>query len=98
MQILEAGCFIIIGRTTSGKVFRPSDWSHRLCGSMSTFTDGKLRYSSNVRPILQGEDNAVFVAEELKDSDPETWTFLLNFAKDNSLQIEWPDVCLLPEE
>ena len=25
------------------------------------------------------------------------WNFFLNFAKDNDLQIEWPDICLLPE-
>lgn len=97
MQILESGCVIIVGRTTAGEVFRPSDWDHRLCGVMSTFIDGKLRYSRHVRPIRHGDDRAVFVTGELKEVDLHMWNFVLNFAKDNDLQIEWPDVCLLPD-
>jgi hypothetical protein len=97
MQILESGCFIIIGRTSAGTVFRPSDWDHRLCGVLSQFSGGKLVYSDNVRPIMHGEDKAVFIAGELKESNPEMWNFLHNFAKDNDMQIEFPNVCLLPD-
>lgn len=97
MQILESGCFIIVGRTTGGKVFRPSDWDHRLCGVLSLFNDGKLKYSSRVRPIQHGNDKAVFVAGELMNSNRGMWNFLLGFAKDNELQIEWPEVCCLPD-
>jgi len=97
MQILEAGCFIIIGLTSSGRAFRPSDWDHRLCGILSVFDEGKLKYSQHVRPIRHGDYKAVFVAGELKETEPAMWNFFLNFAKDNDLQIEWPDICLLPE-
>lgn len=96
MQILETGCFIIIGRTTDDKVFRPSNWDHRLCGILSLFDDGKLKYSAYVRPIRHNNNKAVFVAGDLNSSNPSMWNFMLNFAKDNDLQIEWPDVCLFP--
>lgn len=96
MKILEAGCFIIIGRTSSGRVFRPSDWDHRLCGALSLFNEGKLQYSRKARPVQHSLGKAVFVDGSLKDSNPAMWKFVLNFAKDNDLQIEWPDVCLLP--
>ena len=39
----------------------------------------------------------VFIAAELKKEDPELWDFVVNFAKDNDLVIEWPEVCILPE-
>ncbi len=97
MQTLEPGCFVIVGRTTGGKVFRPSDWDHRLCGVLSQFNQGKLEYSSKVRPTVHGSDKAVFISGDLKASNPDMWNFILNFAKDNDMQIVWPDVCILPE-
>ena len=97
MEILESGCLIILGRTNSGRVFRPSDWDQRLCCSISTFEDGRLTYSKYVRPIHQEKDKGVFVAAELKKESPDLWNFVVNFAKDNDLVIEWPDVCILPE-
>jgi len=97
MQKLESGCFIILGRTTDGKVFRPSDWDHRLCGVLSLFNDGKLLYSAFVRPVEYNNEKSVFIAGELKKSNPGMWNFMRSFARDNELQIEWPDVCLLPD-
>ena len=43
--------FTIIGATSNGKPFRPSDWCDRLCGVMSSFgSQRKMRYSPFVRP------------------------------------------------
>ena len=49
--------FFILGLTTDGKQFRPSDWADRLCGVMSCFrpagTGGRnahLQNSPLVRP------------------------------------------------
>ena len=97
MEILESGCLVILGRTNSGRVSRPSDWDQRLCCSVSKFEDGRLTYSKYVRPIHKDKDKGVFIAAELKKEDPELWDFVVNFAKDNDLVIEWPEVCILPE-
>ena len=43
--------FIIVGVTTAGKKFRPSDWAERLCGVLSAFgAEKRMRYSPYVGP------------------------------------------------
>ena len=37
MSISSNNTFIIVGLTTEGKKFRPSDWAERLCGVLSAF-------------------------------------------------------------
>jgi hypothetical protein len=37
----------------------------------------------------------VIVSEALRDLEPMAWDFVMNFARDNELQIG--EVCLLPE-
>src|SRR5574337_406862 len=82
--------FIIIGVTSGGKTFRPSDWADRLCGIMSAFgSDNRMMYSPYVRPgcSLKG-DKTVLVDARLHDIEPLAYNFLVNFAKDNDLQVE----------
>ncbi|ANQ85353.1 DUF3579 domain-containing protein [Azoarcus olearius] len=82
--------FVIIGVTTSGKKFRPSDWADRLCGVMSAFgSDHRMTYSPYVRPgcTLKG-DKTVVVNARLYDIEPLAYKFLINFANDNELQME----------
>ncbi|MBC3937064.1 MULTISPECIES: DUF3579 domain-containing protein [Undibacterium] len=93
--------FFILGLTSSGKQFRPSDWAERLCGAMSCFSpDGgrhaHLQYSPYVRPILLNGVRSVVVNEAIRDIEPLAYHFVLSFAKDNDLQII--DACLLPDE
>ena len=83
--------FIIVGVTREGKKFRPSDWSDRLCGVMSAFgADHRMTYSPYVRPgcTLKG-DKTVLVDARLYDVEPLAYKFMVNFANDNNLQIEW---------
>ena len=83
--------FIIVGVTREGKKFRPSDWSDRLCGVMSAFgADHRMTYSPYVRPgcTLKG-DKTVLVDARLYDIEPLAYKFMVNFANDNNLQIEW---------
>ena len=94
--------FIIMGLTRDGKQFRPSDWAERLCGVMSCFrpegTGGRnahLQYSPYVLPIMINGVRSVAVNEALRALDPLAYHFVLNFAKDNDLQVI--DACLLPE-
>jgi len=82
--------FVIVGVTTEGKKFRPSDWADRLCGVMSAFgADNRMTYSPHVRPgcSLKG-DKTVVVDARLHDVEPLAYNFLVNFAKDNDLQVD----------
>ena len=93
--------FFILGLTNDGKQFRPSDWAERLCGAMSCFrTDGgpqsHLTYSPYVRPILLNGVRSVVVNEAIRDIEPLAYHFVVNFAKDNNLQLI--DACLLPDD
>lgn len=97
MKTLETGCFIIIGRTSSGKPFRPSDWDQRLCSALSLFSQGKLEYSKSVMPTQHELGKAVYVDGALKESNPAMWKFVLDFAQANEMRIEWPNACALPK-
>ena len=92
--------FFILGLTSNGRQFRPSDWSERLCGAMSSFRpstgrQAHLRYSPYVRPILLDGVRSVVVDHALREIEPLAYHFVLSFARDNDLQIV--DACLLPE-
>lgn len=79
---------VIHGTTNSGKVFRPSDWSERLCGILSSFDKGnRLSYSKWVRPILVDKIRCVAVDKELETVNPAMFRFLMDFASDNDLRV-----------
>ena len=95
--------FVILGLTEAGKQFRPSDWAERLCGVMSCFrpegsrsTKLHLQYSPYVRPTILNGVRSVVVNRALQTIEPMAYHFLLNFAKDNNLQVI--DACVLPEK
>jgi hypothetical protein len=78
---------IILGVTTSGQTFRPSDWAERLCGVMSAFgADHHMQYSPYVQPVNLGGVVCVQVDVRLEEIEPMAWRFLLNFARDNELR------------
>jgi hypothetical protein len=82
--------FIIIGATKEGKTFRPSDWADRLCGIMSTLgNDNRIKYSQFVRPgcSLTGQ-KTVIVDARLHKANPLAYQYVVDFAKDNNLQVE----------
>src|SRR5262245_27369397 len=80
--------FVIQGTTLDGKPFRPSDWAERLCGVMAAFGgDNRLQYSAFVHPILANGVRCVVVDVRLEELEPMAYRFLLNFAKDNELQV-----------
>jgi Protein of unknown function (DUF3579) len=80
--------FVITGVTLAGKAFRPSDWAERLCGVMSAFgSGGRMQYSPYVFPITSAGVKCVVVDVRLKDIEPMAYSFLMNFAKDNELQV-----------
>jgi hypothetical protein len=95
--------FFIQGVTSTGKPFRPSDWAERLCGVMACFRpegsggpNAHLQYSPYVRPTVLAGIKSVVVNEELRSIEPLAYHFVLDFAKDNDLQIV--DACPLPDQ
>jgi hypothetical protein len=93
----------IQGITRDGRTFRPSDWAERLAGAMSCFRPGGMRggigaaigYSPYCIPTVLGSTKCVVVNEALRDIEPMAWDFVMNFARDNDLQVV--EACLLPD-
>lgn len=79
---------VIQGITSNGKTFRPSDWSERLCGILSSFDQGnRLSYHQWVRPILVDNVRCVAVDRKLEQINESMFHFLMDFAHDNDLRI-----------
>ena len=91
----------IQGITHAGRTFRPSDWADRLCGVMSQFRpggpqpDSHLNYSPWCVPTVVGGIKCVVVNVQLRDAEPMAWDFVINFAKDNDLQMV--EACVIPD-
>lgn len=93
--------FFILGITSNGRQFRPSDWAERLCGVMSCFNpDGgggrnaHLQFSPYVRPTVVNGVKSVVVNTKLRQLEPMAFNFVVEFARDNDLQTV--DACFLP--
>lgn len=96
--------FFIQGITKAGKAFRPSDWSERLAGALSSFRpnggqhgsgiDAHIGYSPYCVPRVIGGIKCVIVNEALRDLEPMAWDFVMHFARDNDLQVV--EACLVP--
>ncbi len=91
----------IQGVTRTGRTFRPSDWAERLAGVMSPFRPGgavpgaHLTYSPWCVPKVINGIKCVVVHRDLRDFDVMAWDFVMNFARDNDLQVV--EACLLPD-
>ncbi|HEX9397689.1 MAG TPA: DUF3579 domain-containing protein [Burkholderiales bacterium] len=80
--------FVIRGVTQDGQPFRPSDWAERLCGVLAAFGgDHRMQYSPFVHPVSANGVRCVVVDVRLEELEPMAYRFLLNFAKDNELQV-----------
>ncbi len=93
----------IQGVTADGKPFRPSDWAERLAGAMSCFRpEGSvggisafIGYSPYCVPRQIDGIKCVIVNEKLRELEPMAWDFVMNFARDNHLQVT--EACWLPD-
>ncbi|NRF67888.1 DUF3579 domain-containing protein [Aquincola sp. S2] len=93
----------IQGITRSGRAFRPSDWAERLAGALSSFRPGGVQrgpaahigYSPYCVPRIIDGVKCVIVNEALRGIEPMAWDFVMNFARDNELQVI--EACLLPD-
>jgi hypothetical protein len=95
MTISKPRQFHIQGMTLQGRTFRPSDWSERLAGAMSSFRPAGalggrgayIGYSPYCVPQVVDGVKCVRVSEALKDIEPMAWDFVMNFARDNELRV-----------
>ena len=87
--------FFIQGITKDGRAFRPSDWAERLASAMACFRPeggaggigAFIGYSPFCVPTVVGGVKAVIVNEALRGIEPMAWDFVMNFARDNELQL-----------
>ena len=87
--------YYIQGLTKQGRTFRPSDWAERLAGAMSCFRPGggqggisaAIGYSPYCVPRVVDGVKCVMVNEALRGIEPMAWDFVMNFARDNDLQV-----------
>lgn len=79
---------VIEGITTSGQTFRPSDWAERMSGAMACFKNSRLHYSPLLQPSVNQEGyKCVLLDPKLKETSPEVYQSILDFAKANHLKI-----------
>ena len=79
---------VIEGVTTQGKAFRPSDWAERMSGAMASFKNSRIHYSPLLQPSVNHEGyKCVLLDPKLKESSPQVYQAILDFAKTNNLKI-----------
>ena len=79
---------VIRGVTSKGKIFRPSDWAERLAGLASRVgCDNRLNYCPGVQPVSREGIRCVVVSLSLEQRDKSTFKFIMDFARDNDLEI-----------
>ena len=89
--------FVILGVTSDGRQFRPSDWTDRLCGVMSAFrptgggAQAHLTYSPYVMPGMRDGVKCVSVDKRIHGIEKMAYHFLVGFARDNDLQVVYED-------
>jgi hypothetical protein len=85
----------IRGITRDGRTFRPSDWAERLAGVMAQFRPpgsvpaqgSHIVYSPWCVPTTLDGVKCVIVNDALREHEPMAWDFVMNFARDNELQV-----------
>jgi hypothetical protein len=83
--------FVIEGVTDEGKTFHPRDWAERMSGSLSTFRNRRIIYSPLLRPAVKNGNKCVILDDELKETNPSLYQYVLDFAKKNHLQVKEDD-------
>ena len=80
---------IIEGIKEDGNKFRPSDWCERLATTLASFgEDQRLQYCKSAHPCLINGINCLIVDRDLEFKSPESYEFLMSFAKENKLNIQ----------
>jgi hypothetical protein len=84
----ELAEFVIQGITKDGHPFRPSNWGERLSDMLGTpGKDGRIVYSSYVRPIVIQGVHCVVVRFSLEQADPHAFELIRQFVATNHLTV-----------
>ncbi len=84
----STGEVVIRGVTSQGRPFRPSDWADRLASILSHVgSDNRLVYSPRLCPVTRAGVRCVVIQPELAAQEPRVFKFLLDFARDNDLEV-----------
>ena len=86
MTHTEDGYFVL-GTTTNGKKFRPSDWIDRLATTFASFDARRIQYHPQIHPADYAGQNSLFIAATLEQREPAVFAFIMNFAHNNQLQV-----------
>ena len=79
---------IIEGVTNQGKPFRPSDWAERMSGTLASFKNRRIHYSPMLQPSVNHAGfKCVVLDPKLKESCPQIYQSILDFAISNNLKI-----------
>lgn len=80
--------FVIQGVTKGGDTFRPSNWGERLSDMLATTgKDGRIVYSSYVRPMMIQGIPSVVVRFSLETADPHGFELVRQFVVGNQLKV-----------
>jgi len=84
----EKSDHFILGVTQKGNKFRPSDWVDRIATVFASFDcRQRLCYHRLVHPSIHQGLRCLFVAGSLAMIDPAAYSFVMEFASSNHLQI-----------
>ena len=83
----ETKKIVIEGVTENGETFRPSDWAERMSGQLSTFHKRRIHYSPMLQPSVKDGKKCVLLDRQLKETNPELYQSILDFAHENHLKI-----------
>ena len=79
---------VITGVTNQGEPFRPSDWAERMSGTLASFKNRRILYSPLLQPSVHADGyKCVLLDPKLKESSPQIYQAILDFAKTNNLKI-----------
>ena len=85
---LEDKKIVIEGITPQGTAFRPSDWAERMSGTMASFKNSRIHYSPLLQPSVNHDGyKCVLLDPKLKESSPQVYQAILDFATANHLKI-----------
>ncbi len=84
---------IIEGITQGGRKFRPSDWSERMSGALSTFgRDHRIQYSPLLQPLTINGVKCIALDPKLQEHFPEMYSYIMGWATNNDLVVTESDV------
>lgn len=79
--------YFILGISTEGHKFRPSDWVERIASLYASYGNRRLSYNPLVVPASFDSQAGLFVHQDFEYSHPSEFKFIMDFAESNTLQI-----------